>query len=71
MQLGYRHARFLKPVLGREIYRGHEFHYSTIMKEDDAPLTHTQDAYGNEIASSGSYRDHVSGTYFHMIGEAG
>lgn len=72
--LGYRRA-----VLGAAMpgfaagaaLRGHEFHYSTILEQPDAPLASVADADGNPVPETGSLRGHVTGTFFHLIaGEA-
>ena len=47
--------------------RGHEFHYSTILEQPDAPLAKVADADGNPVPESGSKRGPVSGTFFHLI----
>lgn len=70
MHLGYRHARLLAPVAGMAAdtaLRGHEFHYSTILDQPDAPLAHVTDADGVAVAETGSHRGRVTGTFFHMI----
>ena len=70
MHLGYRRAEMLGawggfPAGAR--LRGHEFHYSTIVDQPDAPLARVTDADGMEVPESGSYRGQVSGTFFHLI----
>lgn len=70
MHLGYRHAQLLVPVSGLAAgtrLRGHEFHYSTIVEQNDAPLAFVTDADGAEVAETGSHRGRVTGSYFHMI----
>lgn len=70
MHLGYRYADLLAPVAGLAVgtkLRGHEFHYSTIVEQTDAPLAHVTDAEGVAVAETGSHRGHVTGSYFHMI----
>jgi cobyrinic acid a,c-diamide synthase len=49
--------------------RGHEFHYSTILEQPDAPLAEVTDADGNPVPETGSRRGNVTGTFFHMIAE--
>jgi len=70
MHLGYRRATLLAPMgsvaVGAAL-TGHEFHYSTIIDQPDAPLAHVTDAEGNAVPETGSYRGHVSGSFFHMI----
>jgi cobyrinic acid a,c-diamide synthase len=73
MHLGYRLATLLAPMPGQGAgarLRGHEFHYSTILAQPDAPLAQVQDAEGHDVAESGSHRGRVTGSYFHLIAEA-
>lgn len=68
--LGYRRATLSAPLPGfqaGDVLRGHEFHYSTILEQPDAPLAKVADADGNPVPETGSVRGHVSGTFFHMI----
>lgn len=70
--LGYRRATLQAPMPGfatGQSLRGHEFHYSTILDEPDAPLANVTDADGNPVPETGSRRGHVTGTFFHMIAE--
>jgi cobyrinic acid a,c-diamide synthase len=70
MHLGYRQAEMLVPNAGLAAgtwLRGHEFHYSTIIDQPDAPLARVTDADGVEVAETGSHRGPVSGTFFHLI----
>ncbi|MEM7496615.1 MAG: cobyrinate a,c-diamide synthase [Pseudomonadota bacterium] len=71
--LGYRRAELLEPLFGHApgaALRGHEFHYSTVLEQPDAPLARVSDAEGALTAETGSRRGHVTGTFFHLIGEA-
>jgi cobyrinic acid a,c-diamide synthase len=72
--LGYRRAVLEAPMPGfaaGAALRGHEFHYSTILAQPDAPLARVMDADGNPVPETGSVRGPVSGTFFHLIaGEA-
>ncbi|WP_299498594.1 cobyrinate a,c-diamide synthase [uncultured Roseobacter sp.] len=68
--LGYRRAVLDAPLPGYvpgAKLRGHEFHYSTILEQPDAPLAQVADADGNPVPETGSYRGNVSGTFFHLI----
>ena len=68
--LGYRLARLNAAMPGQPAgthLRGHEFHYSTILEEPDAPLAHVTDAEGAEVPETGSIKGHVTGTFFHLI----
>ncbi|MHC0052768.1 cobyrinate a,c-diamide synthase [Actibacterium sp. D379-3] len=73
MHLGYRLAELRAPLPGHSAgarLRGHEFHYSTILDQPDAPLARVFDANGAEVHETGSGRGHATGTFFHMIAEA-
>lgn len=71
--LGYRQATLQAPMLGFDTgarLRGHEFHYTTILEEPDAPLAQVGDADGNPVPETGSIKGNVTGTFFHLIAEA-
>jgi cobyrinic acid a,c-diamide synthase len=73
MHLGYRAARLTAPMPGFAAgadLRGHEFHYATILSQDDAPLAEVTDATGAPVAETGSQRGNVTGSFFHLIAEA-
>lgn len=73
MHLGYRLATLENPIPGHATgsrLRGHEFHYSTILTQPDAPLACVQDANGDPVAETGSRRGNTTGTYFHLIAKA-
>lgn len=68
--LGYRRAVLSAPLPGHaagRALRGHEFHYSTILDQPDAPLAQVFDADGTAVPETGSVRGHVTGTFFHLI----
>jgi cobyrinic acid a,c-diamide synthase len=72
MHLGYRRAALIAPMPGFApgvVLRGHEFHYSTILEQPDAPLARVDDAEGAQVPETGSVRGLVSGTFFHLIAE--
>ncbi|PTX42810.1 hydrogenobyrinic acid a,c-diamide synthase (glutamine-hydrolysing) /cobyrinate a,c-diamide synthase [Gemmobacter caeni] len=72
LHLGYRLATLQAPMPGHAPgtrLRGHEFHYSTILSQPDAPLANVTDADGAPVAETGSRRGHVTGTFFHFIAE--
>lgn len=72
MHLGYRRAELVAGMPGfapRTVLRGHEFHYSTILEQPDAPLARVTDAEGAKVTETGSVRGQVSGTFFHLIAE--
>ncbi|QPH55358.1 cobyrinate a,c-diamide synthase [Pontivivens ytuae] len=71
--LGYRHATLQAPLPGfaaGATLRGHEFHYSTILDQPDAPLAEVRDANGDVVPETGSRRGQATGTFFHLIAEA-
>lgn len=72
--LGYRRAVLEAPMPGFDAgaaLRGHEFHYSTILDQPDAPLAAVTDADGNAVPETGSRRGLVTGTFFHLITQDG
>ncbi|MDE3028924.1 MAG: cobyrinate a,c-diamide synthase [Paracoccaceae bacterium] len=73
MHLGYRLAELDAPLPGHARgarLRGHEFHYSTILEQPDAPLARVSDAEGNSVPETGSRRGNATGTFFHLISRA-
>jgi len=78
MHLGYRLARLRQAIPGNAVgshLAGHEFHYSTIVDQPDAPLAEVTDANGAAVAETGSTRLQAqgglsTGTFFHLIAEA-
>jgi cobyrinic acid a,c-diamide synthase len=71
LHLGYRSAQVLADgcfgVAGTQL-RGHEFHYASIVSTgEDAPFALVSDAYGNDPTPSGSRREKVPGSFFHII----
>ncbi len=72
LHLGYRRANLTAAMPGQAPgawLRGHEFHYSTILSQPDAPLARVTDADGAEVPETGSRRGHATGTFFHLIAE--
>ncbi|MCH2164174.1 MAG: cobyrinate a,c-diamide synthase [Marinovum sp.] len=70
--LGYRRAVLEAPMPGFDAgaaLRGHEFHYTVIVDEPDAPLAQVFDADGNPVPETGSRKSHVTGSFFHLISE--
>ncbi|SEL88936.1 hydrogenobyrinic acid a,c-diamide synthase (glutamine-hydrolysing) /cobyrinate a,c-diamide synthase [Roseivivax marinus] len=72
--LGYRRAVLEVPMPGLgagAALRGHEFHYSTILEQPDAPLARVANADGEPVPETGSRRGTVTGTFFHLISTEG
>ena len=71
LHLGYRSATLLgyTPLNRADSgFRGHEFHYATVVHEDDAdPLWSISDAVGVDLGRCGSRRGSVFGSFIHLI----
>jgi cobyrinic acid a,c-diamide synthase len=71
MHLGYREATLVEGgALGEPgtRFRGHEFHYATIVYEGAAaPLFHLRDAAGNALGTAGLRAGTVAGSFVHLI----
>ncbi|MBW6526095.1 cobyrinate a,c-diamide synthase [Sphingomonas sp. RHCKR7] len=73
LHLGYRRATLARPLgaIARDtVLFGHEFHYSSVLAQPDAPLAAVTDADGAAVAESGSSRGSVTGSFFHLIAAA-
>ena len=74
LQLGYRSTTLLADTpLGRvgSRFRGHEFHYATVVGEAGAPTLWTAtDATGAELGCRGLRRGSVFGSFIHLIDAA-
>ena len=73
LHLGYRQAVLAADCpLGRrgDTIRGHEFHYASLIHQNEAPLAAITDAEGTPVAETGARRGVVSGSFFHMIDRA-
>ncbi|TPE53492.1 cobyrinate a,c-diamide synthase [Amaricoccus solimangrovi] len=74
MHLGYRLATLREAIPGHRggaRLRGHEFHYASVIEQPDAPLARVTDASGADVPETGSARGRATGTFFHLIAEAG
>jgi cobyrinic acid a,c-diamide synthase len=72
LHLGYRCATLLQSTpLGHAgtLFRGHEFHYATIVKKGRAgePLMSVTDAAGREFGACGLRRGSVFGSFIHLV----
>ncbi|MCH8809035.1 MAG: cobyrinate a,c-diamide synthase [Proteobacteria bacterium] len=71
LQLGYRQAVLCGdgPLgAGGTAFRGHEFHYATVVEEGDAePLFACRDAGGSDIGPAGRRRGAVMGSFIHLV----
>ncbi len=74
LNLGYRRAQLSAPgPLGQagELYRGHEFHYATVLSEGPgAALFQAQDSRGTDLGAAGLVAGRVMGSFVHLIDRA-
>ena len=74
LHLGYRQATIMSdgPLGGAGVsYRGHEFHYATILDEGPGEaLFDCRDAGGKSLGTSGRYRGRTFGSFLHLIDRA-
>jgi cobyrinic acid a,c-diamide synthase len=75
LHLGYRRATLVTDgPLGAAgaRFRGHEFHYATMLREDGAaPLFSCADAEGHALPAAGCVSGRVMGSFIHLIDRAG
>ena len=74
LQLGYRVARLAdeSPLGERDAaFRGHEFHYATVVHEGPGrPLFMTASAAGDDLGPAGRIAGSVAGSFIHLIDRA-
>lgn len=74
LHLGYRQAQTLgEPgALGAPdtLYRGHEFHYATVLREEGKPLFAIGDAAGRDLGRGGLRAGRVMGSFIHLIAQS-
>jgi cobyrinic acid a,c-diamide synthase len=70
-QLGYRQAQLAAqgPLGARgAVFRGHEFHYATIVAEGSGePLFVAADADGGPLGGAGRIKERVMGSFLHLV----
>ena len=72
LHLGYRVAKIKNNNYNYsefKVIRGHEFHYSSIISQPDQELYDVFDANNENVPETGSFKENVSGTFFHAISE--
>jgi cobyrinic acid a,c-diamide synthase len=73
-QLGYRQARLAEAgPLGAAgaLFRGHEYHYATILEEGaGSPLFAAADADGSALGAAGRIKGRVMGSFLHLVDRA-
>lgn len=71
LHLGYRQVRALgdESVLGApgSRYRGHEFHYASILGEQGEPLFAAADAAGQDLGQHGLRSGRIMGSFVHLL----
>lgn len=70
LHLGYRRATLAAPSpLGKpgQGFRGHEFHYASILAEEGEPLFTIADAAGQDLGRAGLAQGRVAGSFVHLI----
>ncbi len=66
--LGYRQLTGTKNGLFKGCFRGHEFHYSTLIRQGEGQALFTaRDANGSDLGSYGLQIGSVAGSYLHLI----
>jgi cobyrinic acid a,c-diamide synthase len=73
LHLGYRELRLTQATpLGAPgaAFRGHEFHYASLVESDGTPLFDVADAAGAPLGPMGSVRGSVLGSFLHLIDRA-
>jgi len=73
LHLGYRQVALqADAVIGRagQKFRGHEFHYATVLHEEGEPLFGAANARGESVGSMGLRRGRVAGSFCHLIDSA-
>ncbi len=66
LHLGYRQIETVDFPLGRKL-RGHEFHYTSAVREEGNALFFVRDALGQDMGSAGLRQGNVMGSYMHVI----
>lgn len=68
LHLGYRRLMPISDFFDNKIMRGHEFHYASIIEENNAqPLFKAYDATGTELKDMGLRINNIAGSFIHLI----
>ena len=67
LHLGYRRIAAMDGFVLGTALRGHEFHYTSAMREEGEPLFSARDALGQDLGSCGLCKANVMGSYLHVI----
>ena len=66
LHLGYRRISAPGFVMGERL-NGHEFHYTSVVKQEGDPLFEVTDALGENRTKVGLMQNNVMGSYIHVI----
>lgn len=67
LHLGYRKLKGLCGPFRDEAWSAHEFHYSTVLREEGEALFSCKDASGLDLPAAGLRQGNVTGSYMHLI----
>ncbi len=67
LHLGYRTMTPPSPLPWGDAFRGHEFHYATILQERGEPLFTLHDSMGTNLGPAGLRDGTVTGTFAHIV----
>ena len=73
LHLGYREMRLSCPTrLGPAgaCFRGHEFHYASLIESEGAAMFEVSDGTGTPLGPMGSVQGSVMGSFLHLIDRA-
>jgi len=70
LHLGYRSLRACSPLPWGSAFRGHEFHYATVLHERGAPLFTLHDSTGADLGHAGLRDGRVCGSFAHIVERA-
>ncbi|MCB1387360.1 MAG: cobyrinic acid a,c-diamide synthase, partial [Nitratireductor sp.] len=71
LHLGYRRISAEAGLPLGKVLSGHEFHYSSPLRETGAPLFSARDALGADLGPCGLRAGRVMGSYLHVIDGVG
>ena len=71
LHLGYRTMTASAPLQWGHAFRGHEFHYATILQEQGDPLFILHDSMGTALSMAGLRDGPITGTFAHIVEPTG
>ncbi len=67
LHLGYRRMTPRIPLPWGRVFRGHEFHYATILQERGEPLFTLHDSMDTDLGPAGLRDGRITGTFAHIV----